>query len=267
MDPRFCGDDITWGGHDTQKNPMYPILFIIGPLTIYSFGFMLAIAVVVCSYLMSRDAEKIGIVKNAAYDFAFWVALAGVLGSRLFYIVLNLDYFIENPSELLQLQHGGLAWQGGLILGGISAYIYLRKKNLPVLKFLDLAVPYAALGQAIGRIGCFLNGCCYGKPVAWGLYFPVHDAHLHPTQIYESIGLVIVFFILKFLNKSRPTPGRVLTVYFMLAASLRFTVQFFRYDDEPAWMGLGIFQWICLAVFTAALVFFFYLKNRSSKAS
>ena len=246
---------------------MHPILFIIGPLTIYSFGFMLAIAVVVCSYLMSRDAAKIGIPKDAAYDFAFWVALAGVLGSRFFYIFLNLDYFIESPSELLQLQHGGLAWQGGLILGGAGAFIYLRKKKLPVLKFLDLAIPYAALGQAIGRIGCFLNGCCYGKPAAWGPYFPVHHEHLHPTQIYESVGLVIIFFILKSLNRPGQKEGRVFAVYLMLAALLRFAVQFFRYDYEPLWMGLGVFQLICLAVFAAALVFFFYLNNRSSKAS
>ena len=243
---------------------MHPILFVIGPLTIYSFGFMLAVAVVICSYLFSRDAQKAGISKDAAYDFAFWVALAGVVGSRIFYIFLNLDYFIESPLEIFQLQHGGLAWQGGLILGGISAYIYLRKKKLAILKFMDIAAPYAALGQAIGRVGCFLNGCCYGTHADWGPYFPVENDHLHPTQMYESAGLVIIFFILKSLNRGGQKEGSASAMYFMLAASLRFVVQFFRYDYEPIAMGLGIFQWICAVVFCAALYVFFYLQKKAA---
>ena len=242
---------------------MHPILFIIGPLTIYSFGFMLALAVVVCSYFLARDAVKLGIAKDVVYDFAFWVALAGVIGSRIFYIALNFDYFMESPSELVQIQHGGLAWQGGLVFGFITAFFYLKSKKISILPFLDLACPYAALGQAIGRIGCFLNGCCFGKPVAWGPYFSVHDAHLHPTQLYESAGLVIIFFILKSLNTKWRGTG-VFLVYFMLAAFLRFTVQFFRDDSDPIWTGLSVFQWVCLAVFAAAAGTFFYLKKKPS---
>lgn len=239
---------------------MFPVLCSIGPFTVYSFGFMIAAAVVVCSFLMGRDAFKVGIPKETVYDFAFWTAFAGIIGSRIFYILLNLEYFRENPSELLQIQHGGLAWQGGLILGFAAALIFLKRKKLGVFKFLDLASPYAALGQAIGRIGCFLNGCCYGKPVAWGPYFPEHHDHLHPTQIYECIGLVIVFFVLKNLNAKKLTPGRTFAAYFMLAAALRFIVQFFRYDYDPGFLGIGVFQWICVAVFAASAMFFLSRK-------
>lgn len=240
---------------------MHPILFIIGPLTVYSFGFMLAAAVILCSFLMSRDAVCIGIAKDTVYDFIFWVALTGILGARIFYIFLNLDFFLQLPSELFQIQHGGLAWQGGLILGFTAALIYLKRKRLPVLKFLDLASPYAALGQAIGRTGCFLNGCCYGQPVSWGPYFPEHNAHLHPTQIYESIGLVVVWFVLRKFNRTDHRQGSILISYLMLAAALRFIVQFFRYDYDPIFLGLGLFQWICVAVFVTAAFFFRYLKK------
>jgi phosphatidylglycerol:prolipoprotein diacylglycerol transferase len=176
---------------------------------------------------------------------------------------LNLDYFIADPSEIYKLQNGGLAWQGGLIFSLAAVIFYLRKQGLPVLKFLDLASPYCALGQAIGRIGCFLNGCCYGKPVWWGPYFPIHDAHLHPTQLYESTGLVIVFFVLKNFNNKKLGAGQVFAIYLILAAVLRFIVQFFRDDHDPVWFGLSVFQWVCIAVFLSAVAFFNYLKKKA----
>jgi phosphatidylglycerol---prolipoprotein diacylglyceryl transferase len=245
---------------------MHPILCSIGPLTIYSFGFMLAMAVLVCSYLFGRDTQKAGIPKETAYDFVFWTALTGVIGARVFYILLNLDIFMSDPSEIIKLQNGGLAWQGGLIFSVANAFFYLRKHRLPVLKFLDLAAPYGALGQAIGRIGCFLNGCCYGKPVWWGPYFPVHDAHLHPTQIYESSALFAGFIVLRILNKKNLSEGRVFAIYLMFAAAVRFIVQFFRDDHDPVWFGLSIFQWVCIGVLLAASVFFNYLRQKTETA-
>lgn len=243
---------------------MHPILFVIGPVTIYSFGFALAVAFLVCAFLMSRDARRLNISADTVYDFVFWTALAGIVGSRLFYVLLNLDIFVENPLEFFQIQHGGLAWQGGLIVGVPAAILYLKRKKLPVLAILDLASPYAALGQAIGRIGCFLNGCCYGRPADWGPYVPLYQAHLHPTQIYESAGLLIVFFILKKMSVGKSFPGMLVAAYLLSAASLRFIVQFFRYDYDPVFLGLGLFQWICVGVFLAALVLFNYLKKLNS---
>ncbi len=240
---------------------MHPILLTIGPFTVYSFGLALAVAVVVCSWLMAKDAVRSGISKDTVYDFVFWVALSGILGSRIFYILLNLDFFIQSPSELWKIQNGGLAWQGGLILGFSAALIFLRKKKLPVFKFLDMASPYAALGQAIGRVGCFLNGCCHGSHAQWGPFCPVHQDRLHPTQIYESVGLVIIFLILKRFNGSDHPAGRTFTVYFMLAAALRFVVQFFRYDYDPIFLGIGLFQIICIVVFIASAAFYFSLKK------
>ncbi|OGX32122.1 MAG: prolipoprotein diacylglyceryl transferase, partial [Omnitrophica WOR_2 bacterium RIFCSPHIGHO2_01_FULL_48_9] len=170
---------------------MFPIILKIGPVTIYSYGLMMAVAVMVCVFLLSRDARSLGISSEKIFDFVFWVVLSGIAGARLFFILLNLDYFVRDPLEIVMLQKGGLAWQGSLIAGTVAALVYIRKQKLPLAPFLDIIAPYVALGQAIGRLGCFLNGCCYGKPLAWGIYFPVHQASLHPTQLYDALGLVL----------------------------------------------------------------------------
>lgn len=131
------------------------------------------------------------------------------------------------------------------------------------MKFLDMASPYAALGQAIGRIGCFLNGCCHGSHSDNGIFCPVHGDTLYPTQLYESIGLVAVFFILRHLNRRGHLPGQVFAIYFMFAAALRFVVQFFRYDYDPIFSGIGLFQIVCVVVFISAAVFYFSIKKKT----
>ena len=243
---------------------MLPIIAKIGPFTIYSYGLMLAVAVVVCSFLLSRDAgRKMGTKPELIYDLAFWVVLGGIIGARIFFIFLNLDMFIANPLEMIMIQNGGLAFQGGLILGCLTGIWFVKKHKLPLSKMLDLTAPYLALGQAIGRIGCFLNGCCYGKEVSWGIYCPVHDAKLHPTQLYESVGLVILFFILKNYNSTSKKPGEIFFIYLFGAALLRFVNEFFRADHvELAW-GLSIFQCVALGLLAISVYALTYLKNRS----
>lgn len=237
---------------------MHPILGHIGPFTIYSFGLMLATAVVLCSFLLSRDAKAFNISQDTIFDFAFWVILAGIAGSRLFFIFLNLRDFIAKPQEIIMISNGGLAWQGGLIVGGLTGFFYIKKRGLSLRLMADLSAPYLALGQAIGRLGCFLNGCCYGREVPWGIYFPVHQARLHPTQLYESVFLVIAFFILKYLQKRSLIRGEIFSMYLMLAAAGRFTNEFFRADHVNTAIGLSIFQIVAFFVFCIG----FYLWRR-----
>ena len=139
---------------------MFPVICKFGPFTVYSYGLMLAVAVAVCSILLSRDARKAGIPADTIFDLVFWVMLSGLLGARLFFILTNWDLFAQEPLEMIKIQNGGLSWQGGLILGSLAGMGYVKRKRLPLLQMLDLSAPYLALGQAIGRIGCFLNGCC-----------------------------------------------------------------------------------------------------------
>ncbi len=242
---------------------MFPEICRIGGIVVYSYGLMLAAAIMVCSFLLSREAKTtLGIEQDAILDLVFWVTIAGIIGARLFYILLNLSFFIESPGEIIMLQHGGLAFQGGLILGALSAVLIIRRKGWPFWKMADMIAPYLALGHAIGRIGCFLNGCCYGKPVSWGIYFPVHGAHLHPTQLYASALLLVIYVFLKRIQRSGMMSGGVFSLYLMLAAAERVIVEFFRADHEGVFLGLSIFQYISIAIFFSGLTLWFYLRRK-----
>ena len=151
------------------------------------------------------------------------------------------------------IQRGGLAWQGGLIAGVICALMFIKIKKLPLLSTLDLAAPYIALGQAIGRVGCFLNGCCQGLPTAHGIYFPVHGERLHPTQLYCAVGLLIIFFILRFNRCHFKSPGQLFAMYLMMASILRFFIEFVRGDHDHTFFNLSIYQWMTIVIFSFGL--------------
>ena len=233
---------------------MHPVLLKIGPVTVYSYGIMIALAVIICAWLLNRDAKIYKISSEVIYDLMFWTVAWGILGARILYISLTWDYFQHNPLEMIMIQHGGLAWQGGFAGGALAGVWFVRSKKLSLRFFLDLVAPYIALGQAIGRIGCFFNGCCYGKPVAWGIFFPVHEARLHPTQLYECAGLFLAFFILKYAQTKPHRQGMIFVLYLWLAAIERFAVEFFRADHDHLWWGLSLFQYIALGIFVIGLV-------------
>ncbi len=223
---------------------------------------MLAIAVFVCAFLLKKDAQKIGLDADIIFDLVFWVVVGGIIGARLFFILLNFSYFLQNPFEVWQLYKGGLAWQGGLIMGTAVVIFFIKRKKLPLGRTMDLLAPYVALGQAIGRIGCFLNGCCYGKEVSWGIYFPVHHARLHPTQLYSSFGLFLIFLFLKKFQSRKNFDGQVLVFYLILASLLRFIIEFFRGDHDIVIAGLSIFQLVCIGIFISAIYANIYFKSR-----
>jgi len=143
---------------------MHPIFCQIGPFSVYSYGLFLAIGVFVSSWLLASEAKRIGVSRDTVYDLAFWVVLFGIVGARLFYIFLNFSYFIQNPAEIIMLQKGGLAWQGSFIGGLASGVVFLRRKNIPLWKFLDrthrLFAQWLLLWEARG-VGAFFS--CLGS--------------------------------------------------------------------------------------------------------
>jgi len=242
---------------------MHPILFTIGPITIYSYGVMLALAVLVCTYLLSIDAKRYQISQDTAYDLVFWCMLGGIIGARIGYVFfVEWSYFSQNLLEILMLQKGGLAWQGGFLGGVLAGVWFARRKKLSLRPLLDLVAPYIALGQSIGRIGCFFNGCCYGKPVAWGIYYPTHGARLYPTQLFETAGLFIIFLILKKAQTKPHEAGFIFVFYLWLAAIERFVVEFYRADHDLLWLGLSLAQYIALSVFIAGLILMKVFKGK-----
>ena len=240
---------------------MYPVICQIGPFTVYSYGVSLAVAVIVCAYLLKGEAKKNHLNPQVLMDMLFIVTISGIVGARLFYIFLNLPYFLQNPAEVFMLHHGGLAWQGGLVSGFLATVFSIKKNKLPFLFTIDRLAPYIALGQSIGRIGCFFNGCCYGKEVAWGIYFPVHQARLHPTQLYDSLGLFIIFLALKKFQSLKKKEGEVFVLYLLSAAFLRFLVEFYRADHEIFLLGLSIFQVVSLGFILAAISTYLIIRR------
>ncbi len=240
---------------------MHPVIFQWGPITIYSYGVMLAISLLVCSWLFSKDAQKANLDAQAAYDLVFWCTLWGVLGARVYYVILFWSTFAQDPLEIIMLQHGGLAWQGGLIAGGLAGAWFVRKHKWPLAKVIDLSAPYLALGQAIGRVGCFMTGCCFGAPVAWGIDFPSHHARLHPTQLYECLSLVVIFVILRWYRTQKHAAGSIFVAYLVLASIERFIIEFWRADHDM-FLNLSIPQWMALGILSVGIVLGFKLKAK-----
>ncbi len=233
---------------------MLPEICHLGSFTIYSYGLMLVAAFFVCAYLASRQAQKEKIDPEDIFNLCFYVFIFGIIGSRLFYVVNNFSFYVRNPLEIIMLQHGGMAWFGGLIFGGLAALVFIKKNKLSLFKSLDLLVPFVALAQAIGRIGCLLNGCCFGRASKFGLYFPVFDQVLIPTQLYSSLLLLLIFFILRFLQDRKHASGVILCVYLLLYSLKRFFIEFLRNDSPRIFYGLTLFQLLCIGVFIFSLL-------------
>ncbi|HAJ57042.1 MAG TPA: prolipoprotein diacylglyceryl transferase [Candidatus Omnitrophica bacterium] len=238
---------------------MLPILFKCQFFTVYTYGVFVAIAFIVSTVLLTRRARGAGLSEEAVYNLCILLLASGIISARLFYIVLNLDYFAADPFEVFKLQHGGLVWFGGLIGAVICGFIYMRYKKLSFVPMLDLFVPYVALGQAIGRLGCFFNGCCYGREAVWGIFFPVHGRALIPSQLFDSLTLFFIFLFLRFMQK-RLTGGRVFLMYLILASAQRFIMEFVRGDERPFYLSLSVFQWISTGLFLTGIFCYLFLS-------
>lgn len=220
---------------------MHPIICKLGPFTIYSYGLMLAVAFLVCSVLARQEAKKQHVNPEVISNLGFIIFIAGIVGARFFYIIENIAYYLRNPREIIMLQLGGLSWFGGLISGIICGVIYLKKRKLGIYKIFDLIVPFAALGQAIGRIGCLFNGCCFGIT-------------LIPIQIYSSLILIFIFIALRLLQKRLHKEGQIFFAYLLLYSLKRFSVEFWRADNEIIFSGMSLFQIISIAIFCVAFI-------------
>ncbi|MFH1563508.1 MAG: prolipoprotein diacylglyceryl transferase [Nitrospirota bacterium] len=237
---------------------MHPEFFKIGPITIYSYGVMLALAFSVGIYLARERAIKVGINPKIIMDLGVYILLASIVGARLLYVLTNLDEYREHPLTAVFSRYG-FVFYGGLIFAIIVGIWYLKRHKLPVWQIVDVLVPSIPIGQVIGRIGCFLNGCCYGKPTTlpWGVMVPGRDPldlrPLHPTQIYSSVGDLIIFFILSYLWKRRKFEGQILLMYLMLYSILRFIIEMYRGDNPYLLFNLTLSQILSIFIGSGVL--------------
>lgn len=257
---------------------MYPVIFQVGPLTVYSYGVMLALAFLTGFFLSVRKAKTEGIAPTRIANLSFIILISGLIGARILFILINLEYYLIHPSEMVMLHRGGLAFFGGLALAFLAGFAYLRKTELNPWKALDLIIIYAVLGQSIVRIGCFLNGCCYGIPanLPWAISFPSSTAAyatfgpapLHPTQLYQAIANFAIFLLCQRLYSRRRYNGEIFLTYLLLYAPSRFFIEFLRGDHIPLGIGLSMGQVAALLIFTASIITYFlklrHLQGRRS---
>ena len=249
---------------------MHRILFHIGSLPVYSYGAMIALAVLVAAIFLSRESSREGISPDHMLEAIIVATVSGLLGSRILYVVLNWDQFSGQWQDIFLGRFAGLTFYGA-IFGGIGAVLlWARWRKINFFKLADLCAPYLALGYAFGRIGCFLNGCCYGRVsvAPWALPIPVVDnLPRHPVQLYAAAGAVLIFVLLKLLQRCRPYQGFNLIALGALYGILRFTTEFFR-EEAAVWLGLTLAQLFSLALAVAALVtallLFYAVPQKSS---
>ncbi len=258
---------------------MLPVLLQIGPLSLFSYGLMLALAFAVTLLLARRHAPAAGIDPELVSEIGLVCLITGVAGARLGYVLVHLDYYVAHPVEIFQLWKGGLIVYGGLCLATMSAATALYRKKIGIVSFADFLIVYVPLGQAIGRIGCFLNGCCFGHPtsVPWAVCFPQTSLpacrhgfpnHLHPVQLYEFVVLTAVYFLLRKVFKKKTFNGQVLSIYMIVYGLVRFCSEFFRGDGSWVFMNLSFAQLISVGTFFTGcvmLLLFSELKKRSKK--
>ena len=261
---------------------MYPKILDLGPITIHTYGLMLAAAFIAGIWITSRNARKEGIHPDSIWNMGLVVIFSALVGAKILLLISDYHYYSQNFREIFSLStlRSGGVFYGGLLLAMVSAIWYLRKKRLPAWTITDLAAPGIALGQALGRIGCLSAGCCYGKPtdLAWGITFTSQYAYdnvgvplntpLHPTQIYESVGALCLFLFLMWRLPRKHFTGQILLEYLILYAGLRFVIEFYRYDDRGFVLHglLSTSQLIAIMVFLGSAAVYWYLLHRNRKA-
>jgi len=247
---------------------MHPILFEFGPVTLKSYGVFVALGFFVAFSLLYGEARRKNFYPNKIVDLELVILAFGIIGARLLHVLVNFDFYGKNLLDILFVWKGGLAFYGGFILAILAAWVFILKNRMPLWKTADFIAPYMALGHAIGRIGCFLNGCCFGKPASAylpGVIFPGEAIYRHPTQLYSSFALLVIFVILKLVQNRPHFAGSVFALYLLLYSTARFLIDFLRGDNPLYAFGLTTSQLICIPVFAfSALLLFFLPKKKSS---
>jgi phosphatidylglycerol:prolipoprotein diacylglycerol transferase len=260
---------------------MYPILFRVWNLPVNTYGVFLALAFLGAIFVTVRLGARDGLPKERIYDLCLWLLLSSLVGSKLLMFFTEPEYR-QNPKLLFSLDflRSGGVFYGGLIGAIIAACILMSRWHLPWWKTADACAPGIALGNFFGRQGCFAAGCCWGKPtnLPWGVRFTelgheVTDVplnvKLHPTQLYESFAMLIVFFFLLWLHKKKKFNGQVILAYAIIYATVRFLIEFVRDDPRgdilglTTLTGLSTSQLIGLVVGAGALITFIIRWRRA----
>jgi phosphatidylglycerol:prolipoprotein diacylglycerol transferase len=256
---------------------MYPRLLELGPITVYTYGVLLAAAYLLGLKMAMVRANARGLDAARVLDLGIYIIISALVGAKLLLLVTDFQTFKSDPRELLTLARSGGVFYGGLILAVLVALWYIRRAGLPLWTTCDVFAPGIALGHVIGRFGCLFAGCCYGKPTMkpWGITFtnPFAAANvgtplgipLHPTQLYEAGAEALILFVLLVTErKGRPFAGRTFWLYMFLYAVSRFIIEFYRGDERGTIFMFSTSQFISLILAPLAIVMLVYLARHEA---
>ncbi|MEW5705910.1 MAG: prolipoprotein diacylglyceryl transferase [Actinomycetota bacterium] len=250
---------------------MFPILFKIGSFSIHTYGVAIAVAFLAGILLIRREAKRKEMNPDMAYDIVLFALIGGIIGARVAYVLDNWNVFAANPAQIFAVWQGGLVFYGGFIGGALAIISLLKIKKLPIGKVADIVAPSVALGSAIGRLGCFSNGCCYGKETSlpWGVTFtnPLSSARplgvpLHPTQLYDFAYNLLIFGTLWGLRSRIKSDGLLFWIYITMYGFFRFMIEFLRTNPE-FYLGMSGSQVFSAVMFVAglAVIFGYYFRR------
>ncbi|MCK4851921.1 MAG: prolipoprotein diacylglyceryl transferase [Candidatus Omnitrophica bacterium] len=244
---------------------MHRVLIQIGPFAVYSYGFFMAAAFLICVFLVRRNSDRFGVPSDKVMDCLVWLLIGGVVGGRLLFALINWHYYFQHPVRIFALREGGMAFQGSLAMAVLAGALACRLKRIPFWRTGDFVAPYAALGHAVGRIGCFFNGCCYGRIIEKGLgvTFPGEPYMRIPTQIYSALFLLFLYLFLAGLREKKVFGGFVLSMYIIAYSAFRFFMGFLRGDTPAVLWGMKLSQLISagMLVSGAALLLILHLRK------
>lgn len=254
---------------------MHPILFKIGNITLHSYGLFVALGFLTALWISRREALRVGENPNHIMDLGFYMVVAAVIGSRIFFLAVNPDVITESPWAIFKIWEGGLVFYGGFIAAFLTAIVYVRRIQVPFFRIADIFSPGLAIGHALGRIGCFFAGCCYGKvcDLPWSVVFtdPLSmaptDVHRHPAQLYAVAGNLLIFGTLWFLRKRTRYTGQLFWLYALFYGLVRAFLELFREDPRGFLFGdVSVSQGIGLVLAATAAVMLFRWRKRNRTA-
>ncbi|MBQ9828644.1 MAG: prolipoprotein diacylglyceryl transferase [Lachnospiraceae bacterium] len=250
---------------------MHKDLFSIGPVTVHGYGLFIAIGVVVALLVAMYRAKRRGLDSDLVFNITLLVAVTGILGAKLLYIIMNWSEFIKDPVSGLT---EGFVVYGGIILGIAAGFIYLKFKKAVFSDYFDIIMPGVAIAQGFGRIGCFMAGCCYGIPCdgPFCVKFPADSlapsgVNLFPSQLVSALGNFLIAAILIYASRKMKYSGHTGALYVALYAAGRFVIEFFRSDERGHIGPLTTSQFISILMMTAAIVLFIYYYRKKIPAA
>jgi phosphatidylglycerol:prolipoprotein diacylglycerol transferase len=251
----------------------------LGPLPLHTYGVLMAAAFLLALWVVARQARRDGLDSQRTGDLAIYALIGGLVGARVMLLITEWRYFRDQPAELSSLLTSGGVFYGGF-LGALPVAIwYMRRHALPAWRTADVLAPAVALGQAVGRLGCFAAGCCFGLPaqVPWAVTFTSLEAQrnvgtpldvaLHPSQLYESAACLVIFAALLWLARRKGFHGQVVLAYVTLYATARYGIEMFRGDEARGVVQLSMghsistSQMVALPLILAALLLYPYLRR------